>query len=82
MLKCKYQLGDIIEMDNKTVGMICDITSAADFMAIEKGVSSALVESYSRIPIYKVLSCGRMTYVSETNIVRMIKCQIEKEELS
>lgn len=70
----QYHVGDVIKAYDGCVGMIVGRTNAADYMAYSQGVEESIIRAYSNIPIYKILMCGRITIVNESNIESVVQC--------
>ena len=75
----QFNIGEIVETYDNSIGMITDRTSAHDFMAFEKQVKDPSIRAYMNVAIYKVLIGGKISYVSESNIRGVVTWKKEKE---
>tara|TARA_R110001583_G_scaffold65926_4_gene190124 strand:+ start:175 stop:411 length:237 start_codon:yes stop_codon:yes gene_type:complete len=74
----KYNVGDLVLLNDDNVVLIVSLTNACEYMAIESNSRETLMKTFMNVPIYKVIINSTMSYINESNIKELILCPKEK----
>jgi len=78
MPKYKYNVGDVIRLNNEDIGLIVGLTNACEYMAIESNLKEELLATFMKIAIYKAVINSTISYIDESNIKELVLCNKEK----
>ena len=77
-----YQIGDLVETYDKSVGLIVDKISAFDHLCLDvEDVNNKIFEHFNSVSMYKILIHGTICFINDTNIKGVVECAKKREKL-
>ena len=76
-----YQIGDLVETNDKSVGLIIDKISAFEHLGFDASVAkSGIFEHFEGVSMYKILIHGTICFINDTNIKGTVECAKKREK--
>lgn len=71
----QYNIGDIVKLNDDSIGFILSLSNACEAMGLPQSKQSGLLTEYMHLALYKVIINSTISYIEESNIKELVLCQ-------